>query len=84
LTDLCKEFVCAEIPLFRINNLELQNFLLKYIETDLPDDSCVPKRCEDTLSKVRILCGKERICVSINETAYASRSKFADVVIEIL
>jgi hypothetical protein len=69
---------------FKINNFELQNFLLKYIETDLSDGYCVPKRCEETLSVVRILCGKERVCVHINETAYASRRKFADIVIEVL
>jgi hypothetical protein len=58
LTYLCKEFVCAEIPLFKINNLELENFHLKCIKADHPGDSCVPKCCEETLNKFEYCAGK--------------------------
>jgi hypothetical protein len=37
--DLCKAFVSADIPLFKINNPEVRNFLVKYTETDSPDES---------------------------------------------
>jgi hypothetical protein len=30
--DLCKVFVSADIPLFKINNPEVRNFLLKYTQ----------------------------------------------------
>jgi hypothetical protein len=38
-TDLCKAFVSADIPLFKINNPEVRNFLLKYTQTDPLDES---------------------------------------------
>jgi hypothetical protein len=34
VTDLCKTFVSADIPLFKINNSKVRNFLLKYTQTD--------------------------------------------------
>jgi hypothetical protein len=62
-TDLCKAFVSADITLFKINNLEVRNFLLKYTQTDPPDESTLrknylPKCYEETLKKIRVLCGK--------------------------
>jgi hypothetical protein len=37
-TDLCKAFVSANITHFKINNPEVRNFLLKYTQTDPPDE----------------------------------------------
>jgi hypothetical protein len=81
--------VSADIPLFKINNREVRNFLLKYTQTDPPDESSLrkhylPECYEETLNKIRVLCGKENIWVSIDETADASESKFANVVIGVL
>jgi hypothetical protein len=42
--DLCKAFVSADIPLFKINNPEVRNFLLKYTQTDPPDESTLRKK----------------------------------------
>jgi hypothetical protein len=38
-TDLCKASVPTDIPLFKINNPKVRNFLLKYTQTDPPDES---------------------------------------------
>jgi hypothetical protein len=43
VTDLCKAFVSAVIPLFKINNPKFRNFLLKYTQTDPPDESTLRK-----------------------------------------
>jgi hypothetical protein len=54
---MCKAFVSADIPLFKINNPEIRNFLLKYTQTDPPDESTLRKnylaKCyEETLNKI--------------------------------
>jgi hypothetical protein len=42
-TDLCKAFVSTDIPLFKINNPEVKNFLLAYTQTDSRDESVLRK-----------------------------------------
>jgi hypothetical protein len=42
-TDLCEAFVSAATRLFKINNPEVSNFLLKYTQTDPPDESTLWK-----------------------------------------
>jgi hypothetical protein len=84
-TDLCKASVSADIPLSKINNPEVRNFLLKYTQTNPPDESvlrknCLPKCYEETLNKILVLCGKENIWVSIDETTDASGRKVANVI----
>jgi hypothetical protein len=88
-TDLCKAFVSADIPLFKINNPEVRNFLLKYTKTDPQNDSTLrknylPKCYEETLNKIQVLCRKENIWVSIDETTEASGRKVANVVTGVL
>jgi hypothetical protein len=80
--------VSADI-LFKINNLEVRNFLLKYAQTDPPDESTcsknyLPQCYEETLNKIRVLCGKENIWVSTDETTDASGKKVANVVTGVL
>jgi hypothetical protein len=81
--------VSANISLFKINNPEVRNFLLKYTQTDPPDESTLrknhlPKCYKETMNKIRVLCGKENIWVSIDETTDASGRKVANVVIGVL
>jgi hypothetical protein len=81
--------VSADIPLFKINNSKVRNFLPKYTQTDPPDESTLrknymPKCHEETLNKIRVLCGLENIWVSIDETTDASGSKVANDVIGVL
>jgi hypothetical protein len=84
-TDLCKAFVSPDMPLFKINNPEVRNFLLKYTQTDSQDKSSLrknylPKCYEETLIKIRVLCGKENNLVSIDERTNASGSKVANAI----
>jgi hypothetical protein len=87
--DLCKAFVSTDIPLFKINNPEVRNYLMKYTETDPRNESTLkrkylPKCYEETLDKSLVLCGKENIWVSVDKTTNASGRKVANVVIEVL
>jgi hypothetical protein len=42
-TNMCIAFVSADITLFKINNPEVRNFLLKYTQTNPPDDLTLRK-----------------------------------------
>jgi hypothetical protein len=88
-TDLLKAFVSADMPLFKINNPAVRNFLLKYTQRDPPDESTLrknylPKCYIETLNKIQVLCRKENIWVSTDETTNASGKKVANVVIGVL
>jgi hypothetical protein len=77
--------VSADIPLFKINNPEVRNFLLKYTQADPPDKSALrkshlPKCYEETSNTIRVLCGKENIWLSIDETTDTSARKVAKFV----
>jgi hypothetical protein len=77
--------VSADIPLFKINNPEVKNFLLKYTHLYPPHKSALRKtylaKCyEETLNKIRVMCGKENISVPIDETTDASGKKVANVI----
>jgi hypothetical protein len=82
--------VSVDIPIFKINNPEVRNFLLKYTQTDPPDESTLrtnylPTRCyEETLNTIRVLCGKEHILVSIDETTVARGRKVSNGVYGVL
>jgi hypothetical protein len=81
--------VSADIPLFKINNPEVRNFLLKYTQTDPTDESTLrkkylPKCYEETLNKIQVLCRKEHVRVSTDKTTDASGSKVANVIIGVL
>jgi hypothetical protein len=78
-------FVFADILLFEINSPEVKNFLLKYTQTDRKDETTLrknylPKCYEETWNKIRVLCGKENIWMSIDETTDESGRNVANVV----
>jgi hypothetical protein len=39
--DLCKTFLDVDIPLWKLTNLTLRNFIEKYIQCTVPDESTV-------------------------------------------
>jgi hypothetical protein len=76
--------VSENMSLVKINNHEVRNFLLKYTQTDPPDESAsrksyLPKYYEET-NKIQVLCSNENIWVSIGETINAYGSTFADAI----
>jgi hypothetical protein len=81
--------VPADITLFKINNPEVRNYLLKYNETSYPDESALRKNCllecyEETLNKSVVLCGEANIWLSIDKRTDASLWKVLNIVIELL
>jgi hypothetical protein len=81
--------VSADIPVSKINNPEVRNFLLKYTQTDPPNESTFRNnyllRCyEETLNTIRVLCGKENIWVSTEKATNESGRKVANVVVGVL
>jgi hypothetical protein len=77
------------MPLFKINNPEVRNFLLKYIQRNSADQltsrtNYLPKRYEEALNKIRILRKKENISVSMYETIDTSGKNADSFVIGVL
>jgi hypothetical protein len=63
--------------LFKINNPEVWSFLLKYTQTDPPDESGLRKNYihthyKEILNKIQVLCQKENIWVSIDKITIAN------------
>ncbi|PSN35047.1 hypothetical protein C0J52_15400 [Blattella germanica] len=75
--DLCRAFVAADIPLKKVNNIQLRNFLTKYIDIAPPEESTLrknylPKCYDETVQKIRAVCENEKNWVSIDETTDSS------------
>lgn len=88
-SDICKTFISADIPLFKLNNKEVKNFLAKYTNFDPPDESTIrkhylPKCYEETLRNIRAVCENEKIWVCIDETTDSTLRKLGNVVIGVL
>lgn len=59
-----KEFASADMPLFKINDPEVRDFLPNCSERHPPDGSTfrrnyLPKCYEEILNKIRVLCEKK-------------------------
>jgi len=71
--DLCNAFVCAGIPLWKLQNASLRSFFEKYVKQDLPDESTLRKNYLDrayqsTMDEIRRNLADKKIWMSIDET----------------
>lgn len=71
--DLCKAFLCVNIPLNKLSQPNFRNFLKKYTNKLIPDQSKLRKtyvnKCyEDTLCEIRTYTSDKKIWISIDET----------------
>lgn len=87
--DLCRAFVSADIPLFKLKNPELRKFLVKYTNFEPPDESTLRKtylhRCyEQTLQHIRSECAHQNIWVCMDETTDSSGRKVGNVIVGVL
>ena len=76
--DLSKAFLDADIPLSKINNPSMKEFLHLYIGKESPDESNLRKAYvnplyEDTLIKIISESNDNYIWISIGETTYANK-----------
>ncbi|PNF19297.1 hypothetical protein B7P43_G07511 [Cryptotermes secundus] len=71
--DLCEAFLAADIPLWKLINPTLRNFIEKYTQCKVPDESTVRKnyvkQCYDlTIESIRDKIQDNFVWVSIDET----------------
>src|SRR5713101_2509779 len=71
--DMTKAFLSADIPFHKLNNFYFKNFLKKYIDFAIPEESTLRKNYtkdvyEDTLQKIRNTIGEKDIFLMIDET----------------
>src|SRR5713101_2645872 len=64
--DMTKAFLSADIPFHKLNNFYFKNFLKKYIDFAIPEESTLRKNYakdvyEDTLQKIRNTIGEKDI-----------------------
>lgn len=75
--DLCLALVSANIPLWKLNNVQLRSFLQKYTNKRIPDESTlrknyVPLCFQDVIRNIRDTLKHEKIWISIDETSDAA------------
>ncbi len=69
--ELCDTFISAGIPLWKLQNVHLRNFLEKYTQRRIPTESSLrkcylEKNYERTLRNIRDQVGEKHIWVSID------------------
>lgn len=84
--DLCRAFIDAGIPLFKIENFTLKNFLQKYTREQVPSESTLRKNYVDvcyseTVNRIRDAVSGKKIWISVDETQDSCRRSIANVVI---
>lgn len=84
--ELCEVLVSANIPLCKLNNFKLRDFLGRYTGHSIPDESTlrknyIPQCYEETIRKIRErVCGK-KIFVSIDESSDVEGRLIASVIV---
>ena len=72
--ELTKALISADIPLYKLQNKHLRNFLERYIkDVNIPSESCLRKSCVDgvyteTITSIRKQVGANPIYVVTDET----------------
>lgn len=84
--DLCEVFLAASIPLHKLSNEKLRNFLEKYTAHRVPSESTIRKThvsplCEETIEGVRKKIGANYVYISVDETTDARGNCVANLLI---
>ncbi|PNF20259.1 hypothetical protein B7P43_G15454 [Cryptotermes secundus] len=87
--DLCEAFLAADIPLWKLTNPTLRNFIEKYTQCKVPDESTVRKnyvkQCYDlTIESIRDKIQDNFVWVSIDETQDCEGRFVANCIVESL
>lgn len=86
---LCQAFISADIPLHKLNNIELKIFFQKYINESIPDESTLRKYCVDKLyiaqlNEIKAKINSNFLWISIDETTDIEGRYVANVVVGIM
>jgi hypothetical protein len=84
--DLCNAFVAANIPWNKLNSAPLKNFLTKYCNRNIPNESTLRKNymlpCyNETISNIRKSIGESDICIIVDETTDITGRYMANIVV---
>jgi len=84
--ELCETLLAANIPLAKLNNTNIRNFLEKYIQFKIPDESTLRKnyveKCYlNTIRNIRHYVGVKNIWVSVDETTDVEGRYVVNIVI---
>lgn len=84
--DLCKAFIDANIPLWKLENPSLRNFLGKYTKKNIPDESTLRKNYVDkyyaqTIETIREKTANKKLWVSMDETIDATGRQMCNVIV---
>ncbi|KAJ4443345.1 hypothetical protein ANN_05013 [Periplaneta americana] len=85
--DLCRSLISADIPLYKLKNKVFREFLEKYTQHTIPDESTLrktyaPSIYDETIQKIRDEIKDSSIWVSIDETPDKEGRLVGNVVIE--
>lgn len=89
-SDLCRAMVCADIPIWKLKNPVLCEFLEKYTHETVPDESTirknyVPDLYMETMNSIRLEIGADDpIWVSIDETTDVQGRHIGNVIVGML
>ena len=83
--ELCKAFMEAGIPFWKVENKSLRKFLEKYTKETVPSESTLRKTylsvCyEEALQRIRAEVGGKKIWISIDESTDAMGRYIANVI----
>ncbi|KAJ4443765.1 hypothetical protein ANN_05543 [Periplaneta americana] len=87
--DLCRSLISADIPLYKLMNKVFREFLEKYTQHTIPDESTLrktyaPSIYDETIQKIRDEIKDSSIWVSIDETPDKEGRLVGNVVIGLL
>ncbi|KAJ4435140.1 hypothetical protein ANN_23716 [Periplaneta americana] len=87
--DLCRSLISADIPLYKLKNKVFREFLEKYTQHTIPDESTLrktyaPSIYDETIQKIRDEIKDSSIWVSIDETPDKEGGLVGNVVIGLL
>ncbi|KAJ4428801.1 hypothetical protein ANN_25794 [Periplaneta americana] len=82
--DLCRSLISADIPLYKLKNKVFREFLEKYTQHTIPDESTLrktyaPSIYDETIQKIRDEIKDSSIWVSIDETPDKEGQKWKDM-----
>ncbi|KAL4126218.1 hypothetical protein QTP88_010444 [Uroleucon formosanum] len=85
-TDLCRVFIRADIPIFKLKNPALKDFLEQYTGKTIPEESTIRKKYvnviyEETLTSIRQNIQDGPIWVSIDESTDADGRYVGNVIV---
>lgn len=89
ILDLCNTFLSANIPLYKINNPAVKEFLTKYTKKPVPSETLLrtkymPTIYEKCIKELQNRAGKSLIWVSMDETTDSEQRMVASFVFGIL